>query len=298
MKRFLISSMVLLLVLLWVSTGMADAARSYPPMVGELRRIEIAPQMTLMELALRQGVGFQALQNANPSVDPWQPDPGRPILIPAQAIVPGPVTAGLTINLAELRVYFVDDRQGGVPALYPLGIGRQGWETPEGNFQVIQKVENPVWRVPPGIREENPELPAFIPAGPGNPLGSYWLGLSVPGYGLHGTTRPYGVGRRVSHGCIRLYDADIEELFRKVALGTRVRVVYQPVKATVVGKDLYLEVHPDFDQRYQNLFQEALNRIGSLYWPGEIDYAKVKRVVSEQHGIPVPIGALQTEAGT
>ena len=298
MRRRLALGLILLLIGFGTATGFAATGRPYPPLIGKPRSVEIGADMTLMELAVREGVGFQALQNANPLLDPWHPATDQPIRVPTQAIFPGPVTAGLTINLAELRVYFLNDREDGVPALYPLGIGRQGWETPEGSFEVVQKVENPVWRVPPGIKKENPELPDFMPAGPGNPLGSYWLGLSVPGYGLHGTTRPYGVGRRVSHGCIRLYDADIEALFRKVPLGTGVRIVYQPVKATIVGNDLYLEVHPDFEQRFQDLFQEALHRISALYWPGEIDYAKVKRVVAEQHGVPVPVSALQTAPGT
>lgn len=298
MKRRIALGFLVLLFGSGTATGLAATETSYPPLIGKPRSVEIGPDMTLMELAVREGVGFQALQNANPLLDPWRPVTGQPIQVPTQAIFPGPVTQGLTINLAELRVYFLNDQEDGVPAVYPLGIGRQGWETPEGNFEVIQKVENPVWRVPPGIKKENPELPDFIPAGPRNPLGSYWLGLSAPGYGLHGTTRPYGVGRRVSHGCIRLYDADIETLFREVPLGTKVRIVYEPVKATIVGNDLYLEVHPDFEQRFQDLFQQALHRISALYWPGEVDYAKVKRVVAEQRGIPVPVSTLQTEPGT
>lgn len=298
MKRRIALGFLVLLFGSGTATGLAATETSYPPLIGKPRSVEIGPDMTLMELAVREGVGFQALQNANPLLDPWRPVTGQPIQVPTQAIFPGPVTQGLTINLAELRVYFLNAREDGVPALYPLGIGRQGWETPEGNFEVVQKVENPVWRVPPGIKKENPELPDFIPAGPRNPLGSYWLGLSAPGYGLHGTTRPYGVGRRVSHGCIRLYDADIETLFREVPLGTKVRIVYEPVKATIVGNDLYLEVHPDFEQRFQDLFQQALHRISALYWPGEVDYAKVKRVVAEQRGVPVAVSALQTEPGT
>jgi len=296
-KRLIASATILLLVILSFPESAVTAKSTPPPLVGEIRRVKIGPEMTLMELAVQEGVGFQALQNANPASDPWRPDPGRPILVPAQAIFPGPPTAGLTINLAELRVYFFAERKGSV-GFYPLGIGRQGWETPEGVFQVIQKVENPVWRVPPAIKRENPELPDFMPAGPQNPLGNYWLGLSVPGYGLHGTNRPYGVGRRVSHGCIRLYDEDIKELFDKVRPGTRVRILYQPVKATIAGGDLYLEVHPDFDQRYPNLFQEALSRISALPWPGDIDYSRVRTLVSEQRGIPARIGSLQAQTGT
>ncbi len=261
-----------------------------PPVLGRNAITEIKPNTTLMELAVQTGVGFQALQNANPDVDPWAPPVGARIPVPKQALFPGQPIAGLTINLAELRLYYLPDSTGSGGFFCPLGIGRQGWETPEGTFQVVIKKEKPIWRVPPAIKAEHPELPDFIPAGPHNPLGNYWLGLSAPGYGLHGTNRPQGVGRRVSHGCIRLYDQDIQALYEKVIPGTKVRIIYHPAKASLQDNWLLLEVHPDYLGRYPDLFQEALTQIGQLGWDGDIDYGRVLEVTNAQRGVPVAVG--------
>lgn len=262
-----------------------------PAILGENLTVLIEPGVSLIELAVQSGVGFQALQNANPDVDIWIPAPGTQVIIPKRAIFPGKPSPGLTINLAEMRVFHLSGESAENEAgCYPMGIGRDGRDTPEGDYQIIDKVENPVWRVPGSIRAVKPELPDFVPAGPDNPLGKYWLGLSIPGYGLHGTNRPFGVGRRVSHGCIRLYDRDIRTLYRAVEPGARVRIVYQPVKAASTGKDLLLEVHPDYLHRYPDLFQLALHQISRTGWGGDVDYEKVLALVEEQRGIPEKVG--------
>jgi L,D-transpeptidase ErfK/SrfK len=267
------------------------AEKSPPPLLGENRIVTTEAGVSLMELAILSGVGFQNLLNANPGIDPWVPNPGAQVVIPKQAIFPGTPATGLTINLAELRIFHLAGTSlTGTTSFYPLGIGRAGWETPEGEFRLIEKVENPFWRIPQGIKEENPELPDFIPPGPNNPLGKYWLGLSVPGYGLHGTNKPYGVGRRVSHGCIRLYDQDIRMLYQTVDPGEKVRIVYLPVKATSIGRALFLEVHPDYLNRFPDLFQEALRQISRLGWNGQVSYERVLAVVSEQRGLPETVG--------
>jgi L,D-transpeptidase ErfK/SrfK len=84
----------------------------------------------------------------------------------------------------------------------------------------------------------------MVPPGPNNPMGDYALYLALKGYAIHGTNAPYGVGRRVSHGCIRLYPEDIRELYARVRVGTPVTIVDQPAKAGWYDGTLYLEVHP------------------------------------------------------
>lgn len=287
-----IKTLICALMFMAATTAGNATETNLPDILGENLTVVIEPGISLIELAVQTGVGFEALQNANPDVDIWTPAPGTQVIIPRRAIFPGKPLPGLTINLAEMRVFHLTGEAASTRSrFYPLGIGRDGWDTPEGEFTIVDKVENPVWRVPGSIRAVKPELPDFVPAGPNNPLGKYWLGLSVPGYGLHGTNRPFGVGRRVSHGCIRLYDRDIRTLYRVVEPGTRVRIVYQPVKAAAAGRDLLLEIHPDYLHRYPDLFQLALHQISRLGWNGEVDYEKILVLASEQRGIPEKVGS-------
>ncbi|MEJ2201433.1 MAG: L,D-transpeptidase family protein, partial [Desulfuromonadaceae bacterium] len=155
-------------------------------------------------------MGFSNLKNANPEVDPWLLPQGETILLPYACILPVDAIAGLTINLAELRLYHLwKNEQGWQVRIYPVGIGSEGSETPLGDFSVLSKRENPIWTVPDSVRKTQPELPESVPPGPDNPRGQFWLGFASNGYGIHGTNKPFGIGRRVSHGCLRTYPEDI-----------------------------------------------------------------------------------------
>jgi lipoprotein-anchoring transpeptidase ErfK/SrfK len=105
---------------------------------------------------------------------------------------------------------------------YAIAVGRPGWETPTGVYEVKQMIKNPTWVNP--LRKG-----AVIPGGdPENPLGRYWIGFWTDGknwIGFHGTPNPRSVGRAASHGCIRMYNKDVEDLFKQVTLGTVVTVV-------------------------------------------------------------------------
>lgn len=261
---------------------------AFPIVSGEVTTTTTIGDETLMELALRTGYGYDALVNSNRSVNPWIPGGGTEILLPGKAIMPYGAKEGLNVNLAELRLFHITRRKDGRYGvhMYPLGIGREGRQTPEGAFRVIVKKQSPYWRVPEGLRLQDPGLPRVVQPGPRNPLGDYWLGLSAPGYGVHGTNRPLGVGRRVSYGCLRMYPHDIEVLYAQVEIGTSVQISYQPIKAARMGRRLMLEVHPDYLGRYDDDFQHALHVISRIGWPGEIDYALVQGVVKAQSGRP------------
>jgi L,D-transpeptidase ErfK/SrfK len=262
-----------------------------PTLIGSPGTTSVSNNETLMEVARREGLGFDALANANPDIDPWMPAKGADIILPRQVILPAGTGKGLTINLAELRLYhrFEQDKST-YTDIYPLGIGREGRETPEGTFRVTHKKTDPIWRVPEGLRTLHPDLPKLVPPGRDNPLGHYWIGLSAKGYGVHGTNRPLGVGRRISYGCLRMYPEHIQALYKRVKVGTPVRIVYQPIKATRTGEELLLEVHPDYLEKFADLFQEALSVISKIGGTAEIDYTQVKRVVTEQRGIPSIVG--------
>jgi L,D-transpeptidase ErfK/SrfK len=260
------------------------------PVIGQNQLYRLGEDETLIELARRAGIGYQALTAANPGIDPWLPPPGKDVLLPYSAILPPESSPGITVNLAEFRLFHLWREEDRVKIRsYPIGIGVEGWETPEREFAITAKVENPGWTAPASIRRERPDHPVFIPPGPDNPLGEFWLHLA-DGYGIHGTNRPFGVGRRVSAGCLRLYPEDIRELFARVQIGTPVRVIYHPIKMGVEGDTLMIEVHRDYLERISDPLEEALARKRTLGWVGGVDLSALIAALTEARGIPVPIG--------
>lgn len=205
---------------------------------------------TLLDIARRFDLGYKEIVNANPDVDAWIPGEGTRVLVPGRFILPDAPREGIVINVAEMRLYYYPKTNKGQRQqviTHPIGIGREGWNTPLGKARITQKKKDPTWTPPASIIAEHLEkgdpLPAVVPAGPDNPLGAYAMRLSMPGYLLHGTNKPYGVGLRVSHGCIRLFPEDIEHLFGIVPENTPVEIVYQPYKAALHNNTLYLEAH-------------------------------------------------------
>ena len=128
----------------------------------------------------------------------------------------------IVVKTHERRLYYVLD--SGRALRFPVGVGRTGMQW-HGNAHVEGKYVRPAWAPPPMIRAENPHLPKVIPGGaPNNPMGAFALTLGDGTYAIHGTNRPQSVGRFVSHGCIRMYNADIRTLYSMVAVGTPVIV--------------------------------------------------------------------------
>lgn len=230
-----------------------DAAAA---LVGETRIIRADHEDTLLDLAVEHGVGYRAIQRANPAVDLWIPGEGTRVRIPRRHLLPDAPREGIVLNLPEMRLYYfmpIEDREGTRRvATYPVGIGRRDWQTPLGRTQITQRVENPAWYPPASMRraaeQAGDPLPAKVPPGPDNPLGRYALILEREGYLIHGTNRPYGIGMRVSHGCVRMHEQDIAELFAHAPAGTPVRIVDQPIKAGLHDGALYVEVHPELEE--------------------------------------------------
>ncbi len=280
----------------WCAPAPVGAAE--PGIIGWLEHYEIQPGDTFAEIARRQDLGYIELLAANPGVDPWLPAAGQTIVLPTAHVLPEAPKTGIVVNLADMRLYHF--KEGQTPTSYPLGIGSALTETPAGSTSVTLKRERPTWIPPDSIRDENPDLPAAIGPGPHNPLGAYALNLDWTNYVIHGTNRPYGIGRRVSHGCIRLYPADIAALFTEVEVGTPVTIVDQPVKLGWFGGELYVEVHPT--QREADMLErgEVLDQAPSpevealvLHHAGSaadrLDWHAVNRAAWERRGIPVQI---------
>jgi L,D-transpeptidase ErfK/SrfK len=200
--------------------------------IGEPQVVFASESDTLSDLAREYGLGYDEIVAANPEVDPWLPGEGTPVLLPTQYVLPGVERTGVILNIATKRLFFFPRSVDGGPQevlTYPIGIGRVGWETPLGDATVVAKARDPQWWVPASVRKEHAEmgdpLPAVVPPGPDNPLGHRVLQLDMPGYLIHGTNAPYGVGMRVSHGCIRLYPENIEHLFDLVEIGESVTII-------------------------------------------------------------------------
>lgn len=268
----------------------------------ELFNIHVSTQSdTLVELARHYRLGYVELLAANPGVDPWLPGAGTPITLPNLHLLPDAPHEGIVINLSEQRLYFY--QPNGEVLTMAIGIGRHAWETPTGSTRVTRKRKDPTWFPPPSIRTENPTLPASIGPGLNNPLGEYALDLGWPGYLIHGTNKPYSIGRRATHGCIRLYPEDIETLFDLADIGAPVHIVDQPVKAAWIEEDLYLEIHPDQQQSDDiengrpttsanaDALTLAISNVLSQkdIRGGTLDWSQIREVADEMRGIPTKI---------
>ena len=256
--------------------------------MGERSSCLVQKDDSLYEIARRNDMGINAISTANPGVDPLIPEPHTRVVIPSEWILPdAPFKRGIIINIAEMRLYYFPRNNSREVVTFPVGIGDQGKDTPLGTFTIVEKIRNPAWYVPASIRREKPQLPAIVPPGPDNPMGSHALRLSNETVLIHGTDRPWGIGSRDSHGCIRLYQDDIARLFSMVPRGTRVTIVNQPVKAAMVAGKVLMEVHDYGDGR--DLFSEALKLLAKKNLLARVDVNRVKKACRERRGLPVNI---------
>lgn len=255
---------------------------------------------TLIHLARGNGLGYVELRAANPKLDPWIPGAGAKIILPKKHILPDAPRKGIVINLSEMRLFYFKEA-GKAPITYPISIGREGLSTPQGKTKVVRKKEGPQWRPTKRMREENPDLPEVVQPGPENPLGTHALYLGWPQYMIHGTNKPYGIGRRVSSGCIRMYPESIKELWPQVPVGTSVTVVDQAIKVGWIGDEMYIEVHPNQEQsmaieedrtlKSYEITSQDMKRIMSKAgeYADQIDWKKVREAVREHRGFPVSV---------
>jgi L,D-transpeptidase ErfK/SrfK len=267
-----------------------DPLESLRPLVGEPSSDLVLPGDTLLDIAFRNGVGFEALTHLNPGIDTWIPVPGTVVQIPSQAILPQTTNVGLVINIPEMRLFDFTVQPG--PKMLAAAVGDPEDPTPTGQFRVRGKRVDPVWYVPKSIRLEKPELPAQVPAGPDNPLGSRWMRIGSTSYGIHGTNSQWSIGREATHGCVRLFEADIQELFERIPDGTPLQIVYQPFKWGRQGSQILVEAHPDRYALVLDRLGEALAPIREAGLIEYVDVKKVSRALDESRGVPVVVGAL------
>jgi L,D-transpeptidase ErfK/SrfK len=270
-------------------------------LVGVLRYESADAADTLLDIARRHGLGQGHIANANPGVDMWIPGGGTKVLLPTRHVLPNAPREGIILNVPEMRLFYYPPPTKGSPPkviIHPISVGRYDWRTPIGLTKVTAKDKNPTWRPTDSLKAEaladGRVLPDEVPPGPENPLGGYALRLGVPGYLIHGTDKPWGLGMRVTHGCIRMYPENIETLFNQVTVSTPVNFVNQPAKLGWLGDILFVEVHPPLEEDLEKQPDQVRVILDQVSKEREkraftLDGAAVKRAVQEHKGIPVPI---------
>ncbi|HAT23312.1 MAG TPA: L,D-transpeptidase [Pantoea septica] len=295
---------------LLLSVGLAAPAFSteYPLPAGDSRLIGENQLTTVPDdkrpleaIAAKYQIGLLSMLEANPGTDPWLPKAGTQLMVPQQMLLPDTPREGIVVNLAELRLYYYPKGEDKV-IVYPIGIGQLGAATPVMVTSISQKIPNPTWTPTVNIRKRYAKdgitLPAVVPAGPENPMGLFALRLArgSGNYLIHGTNADFGIGMRVSSGCIRLRPQDIEALFNSVPKGTRVQVINQPVKYAVEpdGKR-YVEVHQPLshsDKDDPQTMPIALSPAMKKFIKSpQSDSALIKAALERRSGMPVLVSS-------
>ena len=261
---------------------------------GTTRWVKVNEKDTLLDIARDFDLGYNQITAANPDIDPWVPPKGGLVLAPLSFVLPQErISSGIVVNLAEMRLYYFFSNGGHDYFLTaPIGIGTEGFLTKLGLYTIKSKTPNPTWVVPTSIRALEPDLPSEVPPGPDNPLGDYIFRLSRMEYGIHGTNKPWGVGRRVSHGCIRMYPEDVATLYPIVPQGTIVRVIYEPIKIGWGDGRCWIQVFDDLDNRVADPLQEAMGKLAlceTAIGPLDIDLAALDKALKERTGVPMAV---------
>ncbi|WP_275286868.1 L,D-transpeptidase family protein [Halomonas elongata] len=272
-------------------------------LIGKVTTVEADEDDTLIDIGHEHGIGYREMVRANPDISVWYPGEGTEVTIPGRFILPDAPREGVVVNVAEMRLYYYPPRAEGKTATvetYPIAVGRMDWQTPLGTTTITDKVEDPAWYPPQSIIEEHAadgrSLPSVVPPGPNNPLGQYKMRLGIPGYLIHGTNKPEGIGMRVTHGCIRMLPEHIDSLFSRLPVGTPVHLVNDSFKLGWSDGTLYVQAYPYLDEEQGTTIQrvtEALSQVEASIDSNDypINYGRLREVVEVPRGIPVALNA-------
>ncbi|MCD1586199.1 L,D-transpeptidase family protein [Halomonas sp. IOP_14] len=309
LKQFCVSSVALGAWLL-ASSAVADSSElpkghfllpEEGNMVGQVYTVTATEEDTLLDIARAHNVGYEEIRMANPDTSLWVPGEGTEVTIPGQYILPDEARSGIVINVAELRLYYYPEvAEGETPRVetYPIGIGRDAYNTPLGITETTMRLENPAWYPPESIRREAAErgdpAPAVVPPGADNPLGEYAILLDIPGYLIHGTNQPDGIGMRASRGCIRMHPEDIESVFWRVPVGTQVNIIDSPIKVGWGEEgNRYIQAFTATDEQVFGM-ETLLNVVGLIEKhdggnASSVNYEQVSEILERANGQIVPI---------
>ncbi|HHO9701356.1 L,D-transpeptidase [Citrobacter braakii] len=298
------------LIMLLVSQSAQAVSYPLPPegsrLVGSPLTITVPSGNTqpLEAFAAQYGQGLSNMLEANPGVDVFLPKSGSTLVVPQQLILPDTVREGIVINVAEMRLYYYPAGSNTVEVL-PIGIGQAGRETPRNWVTAVErKQEAPSWTPTPNTRREyaarGESLPAFVPAGPDNPMGLYAIYIGRL-YAIHGTNANFGIGLRVSQGCIRLRNDDIKYLFDTVPVGTRVQLIDRPVKYSVEPDgSRWVEVHEPLSRNRSEYESDrkvplpVTPALRTFISGNDVDVSRGNQALERRSGMPVNISLIQT----
>ncbi|MDM3403729.1 L,D-transpeptidase [Citrobacter sp. Cb019] len=298
------------LIMLLVSQSAQAVSYPLPPegsrLVGSPLTITVPSGNTqpLEAFAAQYGQGVSNMLEANPGVDVFLPKSGSTLVVPQQLILPDTVREGIVINVAEMRLYYYPAGSNTVEVL-PIGIGQAGRETPRNWVTAVErKQEAPSWTPTPNTRREyaarGESLPAFVPAGPDNPMGLYAIYIGRL-YAIHGTNANFGIGLRVSQGCIRLRNDDIKYLFDTVPVGTRVQLIDRPVKYSVEPDgSRWVEVHEPLSRNRSEYESDrkvplpVTPALRTFISGNDVDMSRGNQALERRSGMPVNISLIQT----
>jgi L,D-transpeptidase ErfK/SrfK len=301
-----------MLVFCRVDAAVFDVPEGTDSIVGEIRVVQSSGDNTLLDIARHFDVGYDEITLANPDIDVWLPKPDQRIVVPTQFILPPKPWTGVIINIPQRRLfYFLPVKKGETPKVLtlPVGIAREDWETPLGLSFIKSKQKDPAWFVPKSIRKEHldsegVELPEYFPPGPNNPMGMLAVETGFRSIFVHGTNRPWGVGMRVSHGCLHLYPEDASAFFDAVVVKAPLRVINEPVLIGRRGAELRVAMYrpvieygppPSRMTLAAIAFMPYLQEMKAAALPTyDVDWARLQSLAdspAEGHVVPAPVTA-------
>jgi L,D-transpeptidase ErfK/SrfK len=300
-KLFLILSLLLLYNEISAQDEFTRELKAYPynlkntTVIGSTVRATIEQKDTLLDVARRYDLSYyNELEFLYPHLDEWLPPRDKPMVIPTMWVLPPTRHQQLVINLPEQRLYYFNKTSATVQT-YPIGIGDEGWETPVGTFHIYEKRPNPTWYIPASLQEKYGMK--MMPPGPDNPMGDFVMKFSAGAYGIHGTNVPWGVGGLVSHGCIRLYPEDIRLLYSQVKMGTKLEIIYEPVKMGQRNGHIYMEAHPDIYRRIPDYCRYAWEKLRQFSLAENVDLKRFQLALLLQNGMVTDITRLPVTDG-
>jgi L,D-transpeptidase ErfK/SrfK len=254
--------------------------------IGEPVFYKVKSEDTLLDIARDHGLGYNEMAILYPQMDPWMPPADERLLVPSFWVLPTTKYRQLVINVPEMRLYFFQKGMSCVQT-YPVALGDKDWQTPLGTFYINEKRPNPTWYIPESLRTEYGAK--AMPHGPRNPMGKFAMKFSAGSFAIHGTHMPWGVGRLVSHGCVRCYPEHIRLLYPKVKLKTKLEIIYEPIKFGRKGDRIFVEVHPDVYGKISDFEKYGQNILKRYKMAIYVDPEKYRAAVRLQSGSPTNV---------